>query len=610
MALFTPNIVTQFFDVNGDPLSGGSVYTYTEGTTNLLATYTTPEGDIQNANPVILDAAGKADIYLRANTNYKFVVYDKDGVLLERVEPVFANTLSAPFIDASSFGLVGDGVTDDTAALQAAINAATGVLYIPPGSYKVTTLTVLQKNPGSSGSFRIEATGVIFVGDGTGDFIIDSCKRVSIIGLDMPTHDLVWRGQWWGYYNSVRFQRLVINDAAGTSFSSNYWTKFDTCVFQSVVTSSASTSNTNAITWDNCSMRGNVGQGFIATRNYAVEFNGNQNAQDWEFINCDLSYFNTDIFFINPSNVAEVELRFVGCYFDTFFPKSLDRAKTSIITDRCHSANDVPHWNVLAGTTRGGQNTYRQDRSAGYTDFNSVNFIPNGDFRVRLPVYSGANLPVGASGGATITDETGGLFGTMLRINQATSGTVRFRSVPLPFDGSYTGKLIIKIHTGANQTLRFIFNGLYEEAIVTGEWHVFSLVAPSISAGATVDLAVYSETGAAFDIDVAYASITYGTGGEVFVPSPSRNEIQHSASWNPTSIATMSNLTVSHTIDGAALGDIVLASHNKSLLGCMLTGYVSAADTVTLVLFNPTAGSIDIDSGTVIVRVLKNSFII
>ena len=37
---------------------------------------------------------------------------------------------------------VGDGVTDDTAAIQASIDAGPGRLYLPPGTYKVSRLTI------------------------------------------------------------------------------------------------------------------------------------------------------------------------------------------------------------------------------------------------------------------------------------------------------------------------------------------------------------------------------------------------------------------------------------------------------------------------------------
>lgn len=45
-------------------------------------------------------------------------------------------------VSVKDFGAVGDGLADDTAAIQAAINAtkSAGALLFPPGSYKVTTL--------------------------------------------------------------------------------------------------------------------------------------------------------------------------------------------------------------------------------------------------------------------------------------------------------------------------------------------------------------------------------------------------------------------------------------------------------------------------------------
>lgn len=40
--------------------------------------------------------------------------------------------------DVLRFGAVGDGVTDDTAAIQAAVNATVnGVVFLPPGTYRV-----------------------------------------------------------------------------------------------------------------------------------------------------------------------------------------------------------------------------------------------------------------------------------------------------------------------------------------------------------------------------------------------------------------------------------------------------------------------------------------
>ena len=73
MSTLIPFVFTQFFDNNGDPLNGGKVYTYEAGTTTPKATYTTSSGLVENANPVILDSAGRAQIWL-GDGGYKFIL--------------------------------------------------------------------------------------------------------------------------------------------------------------------------------------------------------------------------------------------------------------------------------------------------------------------------------------------------------------------------------------------------------------------------------------------------------------------------------------------------------------------------------------------------------
>lgn len=59
------------------------------------------------------------------------------------------------------------------------------------------------------------------------------------------------------------------------------------------------------------------------------------------------------------------------------------------------------------------------------------------------------------------------------------------------------------------------------------------------------------------------------------------------------------------TVTGAVLGDFAQASMNIDLQGLTMTAYVSAADTVTVVLANLTAGAVDLVSGTLNVRVMR-----
>ena len=46
------------------------------------------------------------------------------------------------YVSVKDFGAVGDGVTDDTAAIQAALNSNNGAVYLPSGTYKTQPLTI------------------------------------------------------------------------------------------------------------------------------------------------------------------------------------------------------------------------------------------------------------------------------------------------------------------------------------------------------------------------------------------------------------------------------------------------------------------------------------
>lgn len=75
----------QAFGNTGVPLNGGKVYTYAAGTSTPQATYTDSGGTVANANPIVLDSAGRppAEVWLIEGDAYKFVVQD-----------ALANTLS------------------------------------------------------------------------------------------------------------------------------------------------------------------------------------------------------------------------------------------------------------------------------------------------------------------------------------------------------------------------------------------------------------------------------------------------------------------------------------------------------------------------------------
>jgi microcystin-dependent protein len=65
-------------DSNGKPLAGGRLYSYAAGTSTPLATYFNQDlaAGHENTNPVILDASGRANVWIQDGVGYKFVLKD------------------------------------------------------------------------------------------------------------------------------------------------------------------------------------------------------------------------------------------------------------------------------------------------------------------------------------------------------------------------------------------------------------------------------------------------------------------------------------------------------------------------------------------------------
>lgn len=183
----------QFFDNNGNPLFGGKLWSYEAGTTTPQATYTTAVGNIAHTNPIILDSAGRVatgEIWLTAGENYKFVLMTSADMILatwdnitgingtgiatnaENVayDPPFfgasqtnAEAKLAQIISVKDFGAIGDGVTNDTAAFQAAANVG-GEIIVPVGTYKIVGEVIF----GSNTTLAVD-NGVVFTMDCSGE---------------------------------------------------------------------------------------------------------------------------------------------------------------------------------------------------------------------------------------------------------------------------------------------------------------------------------------------------------------------------------------------------------------------------------------------------------
>lgn len=72
------NPAIQFFDNAGEPLAGGKLFVYVVSTTTKTTTWTNAELSSENANPIILDSAGRCSIFVTDGVEYKYVLAPAD----------------------------------------------------------------------------------------------------------------------------------------------------------------------------------------------------------------------------------------------------------------------------------------------------------------------------------------------------------------------------------------------------------------------------------------------------------------------------------------------------------------------------------------------------
>ena len=224
----------QFFTDDGIPLAGGKLYSFAAGTTTPAPTYTSITGSTANSNPIVLDAAGRVveEIWVTVGSSYKFTLKDALGVEIWTkdnisiftgvdVLPLFADTTNPAlgdnmvgyrqsnaaglltgavgktvhdkfqeFVSVKDFGAVGDGLTDDTAALVLALKEKRNV-HFPAGIYRITACVELLNMESWSmtgdgigaTTIRADATGTNFIAPRILMFYISNCNRWTISGI-------------------------------------------------------------------------------------------------------------------------------------------------------------------------------------------------------------------------------------------------------------------------------------------------------------------------------------------------------------------------------------------------------------------------------------------
>lgn len=136
----------QFFDDNGDPLSGGKVDFYEPGTSTPKDVYTDSGLSTPDSNPVTLDSAGRATVWL--NGDYKVRLKNSAGTVIRTTDninpPEDAEVTSGNLIANGSFETQGTDATDAdgwtlTAQSDGVIERVTTDNYDGSAALKITS---------------------------------------------------------------------------------------------------------------------------------------------------------------------------------------------------------------------------------------------------------------------------------------------------------------------------------------------------------------------------------------------------------------------------------------------------------------------------------------
>lgn len=491
---------------------------------------------------------------------------------------------AGPRFNVKAFGAKGDGTTDDTAAIQLALDAVKafggGTIYFPgsAGAYKITAGLTYDMSAAASRfdkRFRI-------LGDGPAVSVI---SLVSVAATALTITGRATYPESWVDIEAIRItgdntvgsKGIVLNICAFGKIEQTTVEAFDynldcTDTEQiSLINSNfrwgihgirfnpvGSTTSPNNITIINCAISNNTTWGMQVTNGNAIlvlggsiQYNGTTGggSTQWgaKFIECGDGYGTVvfdgvavegnggvaDVWTVNSTNTAAYTFR--GCGFTR--PNSTSYATSFVLID----GSTASKFAFSANTFRG-YGTYVPNAARPYFTINNAS----------AQIYSdGSNV-----WGSATEYPTWAAFG--------------------PF-GSLVG-------TDVNYYVSGPFNKT--DGITIGS------LSDALSGLKPIELRTT-------DLSVSGITGVGSTNLKVFAG------LQGTTTYDPPSLADGVGTTTTVTVTGAALGDTAIASFSLDTQGITITAWVSSANTVSVRFQNESGGTLDIASGTLKAMIIK-----
>lgn len=445
----------------------------------------------------------------------------------------------ADVISVKDFGVVGDGVTDDTTNFKTAITSGGKALTVPFGSYKLTSSLTLDYSSISFPDYLTPSTRVSIIGaslhgtflnyaGGAGTFALNMIGPTSMANLGVYQQgvytDMVFQdsghtqtrhGISITNQTTAEFRRLNISDFNnGMYINSTLSLRLENVIFTqnligTVIDSTTAQANPNAMSFDACEWNGNatsaIQANLIGTTNRftscRIENNGTTPgtaSQGGMFLN------------INPSN-GPAALSFEACYFegnagvaDLYITNTGAQNVTVVVKgctfNRTNSTKYVTN-NIVGANSGGGTLTIVL---VGCSFFSTGSYVPNAARQFFVPsdtkilfvdgggnTFSESTSRIYAFGAAPmthgrVTGSTGALLSGPAHISTSRSATGTYTiTSTIPFAKSNTDYVV---------QFSFINGGTNAQA----KWTNTSTT--------QIDLVVYNVlTGSAADVDFGFS---------------------------------------------------------------------------------------------------------
>lgn len=559
--------------------------------------------------------AGRSGFFLWTTGDFSArVAADSVNALYIKADTIAATTgawarqFTGP-CDIRWWGAVGDGVTDDSAAINAALAHGNIHLYFPALSYKAASYLRLYSGnhlegaPGSIIYGYNTTTDNLFLNGESGNqsyaTLYDGEGNLWFDGLTM---DLTHAGEG---VNSAC-------EAIGITHARNVL--IENCTFQNNKNDHFIELNaTQHAIVRNCVFKSQTNTNVSSHECINIDFNGTGNnfpnlgANDNTVCDDILVENNTCIdtyglvaAHTHSPQIAQkhTNIRVIGNRIENSSGHSIGATywERSVVADNViiNSAIDgIKVWAFIDGEVRGNHIYGGCSNSGIYLNDDSSQRTVNAVvYDNTIDSVTGVGILISDSDYAVVSKNT--IYASGLEAIQENGGnySVIRGNVILGANQSNGGKAAIRLTSNATKP-RVFDNVINHNGLSTQ--YAYAL---GITAGVT---------------DCAYSASDHVAGSSGTLSDAGTrttrgyDTIIGTATYNPPSLADGVGTTTTVTVAGAALGDFVdLLSFSLDLQGIIVTGYVSATDTVAVRFQNESGGTLDLASGTLTARVKKN----